>query len=137
MTRTPFPCPACGLGAVALAGGSGRRIQHRMVPDLVLPPDLMIPTCSHCGERWIDDTVLDALQCASDKAFEQRKRDDGWTDSTVERPSEHARLGVEPQRVLSEIPSVSELEKSNLREMERRTQDDQAFLAELLKDLNQ
>jgi hypothetical protein len=65
-----YTCPACGVGNVSLQPVIGRKFRHHMIPDLELPPGLVLPTCDHCHELWLgDDERLAAFQNALDAAF--------------------------------------------------------------------
>lgn len=54
-----FICPTCNKGEVKDIARAGRRMHFRNIPDLEVPADIAIPTCTNpgCGEEWIDGAV--------------------------------------------------------------------------------
>jgi transcriptional regulator with XRE-family HTH domain len=54
-----FICPTCNKGEVKDLARTGRRMHFRNIPDLEVPADVVIPTCTNpdCGEEWIDGAV--------------------------------------------------------------------------------
>lgn len=62
-------CPSCGIGEVVEKTGPGRRWPHKTIPDLELPSELTIPTCTECGEEWIDDEVAQRIADATERAY--------------------------------------------------------------------
>ena len=69
MTYRTKECPECG-GEITPAMAEGRvaRVQGRQV---VLPGNLVIPTCARCGSefRLLSDAVADEIQRAADAAY--------------------------------------------------------------------
>lgn len=59
---TSYTCPSCGVGLVEPAGGVGRQWAYKTIPDLELPESVQIPTCSECGEVWLDETETGRLE---------------------------------------------------------------------------
>lgn len=62
-----FTCPQCNRGEIQMRAGPHRRMRYRHMPGLELPETLELPTCTACGERWLDaealrniDTTLEA-----------------------------------------------------------------------------
>lgn len=62
-------CPECGIGEVVPVSDPKRTWPHRTIPDLRLPSSVQIPTCSHCGEQWIDDATGRLISEAAERAF--------------------------------------------------------------------
>jgi hypothetical protein len=48
---------------------AGRRWRFRTIPDLELPADIGIPTCTHCGEQLIDGPTDEAISLGLRRAF--------------------------------------------------------------------
>ncbi|NRD68263.1 hypothetical protein HRD49_41715 [Corallococcus exiguus] len=63
-----FKCP-CNKGEVREIARSGRRTHFRNIPDLEIPASVSIPTCSACGEEWIDDAVAARLDEAMEEVY--------------------------------------------------------------------
>lgn len=59
---TPDPCANCG-GRVARVAAPGRPWVVRGVP-YILPAELPLATCEQCGEQWLTDEDIDAIQAA-------------------------------------------------------------------------
>ena len=66
---TSYTCPACGLGQVEPAAGPGRRWSYKAISDLEVPESVAIPTCSGCGEVWVDDATTEALNAALEPVY--------------------------------------------------------------------
>jgi hypothetical protein len=64
-----FACPECNRGEIVMVAGAGRRMRYRHVPDLELPADLELPTCSDCGARWLDAEATRQLEIALETAY--------------------------------------------------------------------
>ncbi len=64
-----FACPECNRGEIVMAACPGRRMRYRHVPDLELPADLELPTCSACGARWLDAEATRRLEIALETAY--------------------------------------------------------------------
>lgn len=58
---TSYICPSCGVGTVEPARGTGRRWHYKTIRDLELPEAVELPTCSSCGEVWIDEAAAERL----------------------------------------------------------------------------
>ncbi len=63
-----FKCP-CNKGEVREVARPGRRTHFRNIPDLEIPADVSIPTCSACGEEWIDEEVAARLDDAMEDVY--------------------------------------------------------------------
>lgn len=63
-------CVACNEGEIVAVTSPGRRWRYRNIPDLELPADLAIPTCSLCGEEFIDRAVAAEIDRALTPRFE-------------------------------------------------------------------
>ncbi|CAM3200248.1 hypothetical protein G4177_03090 [Corallococcus sp. ZKHCc1 1396] len=63
-----FKCP-CNKGEVREVARPGRRTHFRNIPDLEIPADVSIPTCSACGEEWIDEEVAARLDDAMEEVY--------------------------------------------------------------------
>ena len=48
------PCDTCGIGRFRMMTGPGRTFLYRRGIRVVVPEDVPIPTCDHCGERIMD-----------------------------------------------------------------------------------
>ncbi|ATB29863.1 hypothetical protein [Melittangium boletus] len=64
-----FDCPTCNRGEIVMAKGPGRRMRYRHIPDLEIPAELELPTCSACGERWLDAEATRRLESALESAY--------------------------------------------------------------------
>lgn len=64
-------CARCEVGEVRPVSQAGRRWNYRTIPDLQLASGIEIPTCSHCGERWINSTRRKALESALEAEFKE------------------------------------------------------------------
>ncbi len=65
----PRRCRECGEGTIHLLAKEGRRMPYREKVSLLVPSTLLIPTCNHCGNEWIDAETAKAL----DKALQEDK----------------------------------------------------------------
>ncbi len=70
----PIHCPTCGKGEVRPVAQSGRKARYKNMAALPLPDDLAIPTCSTCGEEWIDRVTADAIDVALEHEYQERLR---------------------------------------------------------------
>lgn len=68
----PIRCVHCGEGEVRPLAGSKRTATYKNIPGLSLPEDLPIPTCSVCGEQWIDRTTAQAMDAALEQQYQSR-----------------------------------------------------------------
>ena len=57
-------CSSCGKGAVEPLRKHGRQMTFRNFAALDLPESLAIPTCTSCGEEWLDAETTEALERA-------------------------------------------------------------------------
>ena len=62
----PKICPYCG-GRVRLAPNA--RIEHYKGFALMIP-NVMIPTCEHCKEQFVNPQIAEEMQAALEKAFD-------------------------------------------------------------------
>jgi transcriptional regulator with XRE-family HTH domain len=95
-----FTCPNCGKGEIVMATGRGRRMRYRHIPDLELPEELELPTCSACGEGWIDVETSQRLEVALEAAYRAELA------RKAERAIEALRPHI-PQRDLERLLGVS------------------------------
>ncbi|HEY3411765.1 MAG TPA: helix-turn-helix domain-containing protein [Armatimonadota bacterium] len=65
-------CAECGKRAVEPLAKAGRRTLYRNFPDLEIPADLEIPTCSNCGAEWIDSHTAARIDAALAKVAAER-----------------------------------------------------------------
>lgn len=65
-------CPTCN-GEVREVAVAGRRVHFRTVPDLEVPEDVPIPTCSNpdCGEEWLDREGAARVDAALVPAYQE------------------------------------------------------------------
>ncbi len=70
---TEIPCVACAKGMVKLTAKAGRREWQRSV-ELEVPADFEIPTCTHCGEEYMNGEIARELDKALMPAYEERIR---------------------------------------------------------------
>jgi transcriptional regulator with XRE-family HTH domain len=68
----PLICPTCNKGEVKDVVRAGRRMHFRTIPDLELPVDVAIPTCTNpeCGEEWLDRTIATRVDEAMKVAYQ-------------------------------------------------------------------
>ncbi|WP_147470293.1 hypothetical protein [Corallococcus sp. AB049A] len=69
---TTFKCPSCNIGEVREVAQPGRRMHFRNIPDLEIPADVLIPTCSNpeCGEDWINREVAKRVDAAMAEVYQ-------------------------------------------------------------------
>ncbi len=67
-----FICPTCNKGEVREVARAGRRLHFRTIPNLEVPSDVLIPTCTHsgCGEEWLDSATAARLDEAMKGAYQ-------------------------------------------------------------------
>ncbi len=70
----PVLCPTCGKDEVLPVARPGRTARYRNMEALPLPSDLVIPTCSACGEEWIDRATARAIDAALEREYQERLR---------------------------------------------------------------
>ncbi len=68
----PMRCPVCGQGDVRPLARVGRTARYKNMAALPLPDDLEIPTCSTCGEEWIDRATALAVDTALEPEYQDR-----------------------------------------------------------------
>jgi transcriptional regulator with XRE-family HTH domain len=86
-----------------------------MIPDLELPATLMIPTCTECGELWIDEDDATQISAAAEKAYRQALLSKAEDAVGILRDAGH------PQRDLERLLGISAGYLSKLRAGERDT----------------
>ena len=47
-------CDTCGVGRFRMMTGLGRTFLYRQGIRVVVPEDVLIPTCDHCGQHIMD-----------------------------------------------------------------------------------
>lgn len=67
-----FPCPQCNRGDIERRPGPHRRMAYRHISDLELPPTLELPTCSACGELWLDAKTTRRVQEALEAEYRRQ-----------------------------------------------------------------
>jgi hypothetical protein len=67
---TEWPCAECG-GAVELRSGRGRTALYRRGLSLPIPAELVIPTCTRCGETFVDGDLEEAFSAALETAYRE------------------------------------------------------------------
>lgn len=103
-----FRCPECGHGTVRPARVSGRHWPFRTIRNLILPDEVEIPTCSSCGEYWVDEETADKIQAALEPVYQAELTKRAGAAIDVLRAS-HA------QRALERVIGVSAGYLSKLR----------------------
>ena len=68
----PIHCPTCGKGEVLPVARPGRTVRYKNMEALLLPDDLAIPTCSACGEEWIDRATANAVDAVLEQVYQER-----------------------------------------------------------------
>ncbi len=68
-------CPSCDRGELVPEAVEGRRWSYRNLPDIELPADLVIPTCSECGESVIDRALAGVLDRVLAPEYERQLRE--------------------------------------------------------------
>jgi len=63
-------CRACGEGMVRPVAKPGRQWDYKSV-TLSVPADFEIPTCSNCGEEWLDPDRAEALDAVLDARYRE------------------------------------------------------------------
>ncbi|GEL75159.1 hypothetical protein [Myxococcus virescens] len=64
-----FKCVECGRGMVVPLAKPGRRMAFKHIPDLEVPADLELPTCTACGTEWLDEDSTRALDMALARVY--------------------------------------------------------------------
>lgn len=95
-----FTCPSCGEGKIIDEARPGRTMRYRQISALELPDDLKIPTCSHCGEEWLDAETTTHIQAALEEAYRKELID------RSNRAIQKLRKAI-PQRDLESLIGVS------------------------------
>ncbi|MFY0572984.1 type II toxin-antitoxin system MqsA family antitoxin [Cystobacter fuscus] len=95
-----FTCPTCNRGEIVMSTGRGRHMRYRHIPDLELPEELALPTCSACGERWLDAESTRNVEAALEIAY--REELTRKAEQAIEALRSHL-----PQRDLERLLGVS------------------------------
>ncbi|HCF58412.1 MAG TPA: hypothetical protein DFS52_10515 [Myxococcales bacterium] len=106
-------CPICGEGEIREVARSGRRLPYRNVPDLEVPADLAIPTCSACGEELIDAQLARRLDERLAGAYEAALS--SKADAAIRKLAK-----LVPQRDLEPLLGLSAGYLSKLKKGEKR-----------------
>ena len=77
------PCGACGKGVFKPTNVKGQDFPHRDEPALLLSVDIMIPTCTACGEMRETSVHIQALDAALEPVYQARRA--AMTAEFVER----------------------------------------------------
>lgn len=93
-------CPSCQQGTIQPRSARGQAFQHRQVPNLEITEDVSIPTCTSCGEQWLDAASTQRLQEALENAY--RALLTQKAESAIESLRERL-----PQRELERLVGVS------------------------------
>lgn len=64
-------CKACNQGEILDRAVAGRQTRYRCVPDLEIPADVAIPTCTHCGTEYLDAAAAQRLDEGLKDAFQR------------------------------------------------------------------
>ena len=95
-----FICPSCNKGEVREVARAGRRMHFRNIPDLEIPADVPLPTCSKCGEEWTDGAVAARLDASMKAAYQAALT--GKAEEAIVRLKEKV-----PQRDLERLLGLS------------------------------
>lgn len=95
-----FTCPQCNRGEIESRPGPHRRMAWRHIPDLALPEALELPTCSACGELWLDAKATRRVQEALEAEYRRQ------LTLKAERALDSLRAHL-PQRDLERLLGVS------------------------------
>lgn len=61
-------CPQCGQGLIRLVAKRGRKMRYKNI-ELSIPSEIEIPTCAHCGEQWMGEDTLNAVDRALEHEY--------------------------------------------------------------------
>lgn len=64
-------CATCGTGEIRPMTGPGRTARYKIVEALPIPPDLLLSTCSRCGDLWLSKDERTALNAALKAAYDE------------------------------------------------------------------
>ncbi len=95
-----FTCPHCNRGDIERKAGPHRRMPYRHIPDLALPESLELPTCSACGELWLDAKATRRVEEALEAEY--RRQLTLKAEHAIDRLQAHL-----PQRDLERLLGVS------------------------------
>lgn len=71
--RAPMRCYECG-GAVELRAAPGRTMPYRNMTALELPADLELPTCTSCGEMFLNERLTDKVDAVLEEKYDDAVR---------------------------------------------------------------
>jgi hypothetical protein len=69
MTFKTRRCRGCGVGKVTLLKKPGRVTPYKTFSVLVVPADVEIPTCEHCGAEWHTEETAAQLDAALEEVY--------------------------------------------------------------------
>jgi len=106
----PRRCRECGEGMIRPLAKEGRRLPFRNMVALAVPSTFEIPTCTHCGNEWIDPGTAKALDEVLQRTYadELHKRLEAAIDQILS-------VVEIPQRKLEQLLGLSEGYLSRLR----------------------
>ena len=81
-----FRCVECGTGTVRPVARAGRRTHYKML-DLVLPANVKVPTCDHCGAEYLSDSSAAAEDAALEPLYRAELRRRAQEALELLRPS--------------------------------------------------
>lgn len=64
-------CHACFQGEVVPMTGAGRTTRYKAIRNLMIPEDLVMATCNHCGERWFSPADAKRIDAALELLYRQ------------------------------------------------------------------
>ena len=67
-------CIRCGQKTVLPRTGAGRTINFRNMPGMLVPMNLAIPTCSRCGQQYLDAETSQRIAAPLAEAYRQSLR---------------------------------------------------------------
>lgn len=94
-------CPECGTRTVEPRAEKGRTLPYRNFPALPIPAELVLPTCTRCGDIRIGAKEAEVLDGALEKAAQEtlaslgKQAIEAIQEVATQRDVE-ARLGLSP-----------------------------------------
>lgn len=79
-----WPCAQCG-GVVELRSGPGRTALYRLGLNLPIPEWLEIPTCTQCGETFVDGDLEAPIEAALEAAYREWQASHGGSKAPSEK----------------------------------------------------
>ena len=64
-------CHNCHKGTVTMLARPGRTAPYKSIPNLLVPEDLEIQTCDHCGEEWMTPEDATRIDAAMNSVYQQ------------------------------------------------------------------